>query len=313
MSIPACFRAPSPPGFGSIFRRTPTELAPRAYPRPARPCGPSARREPIRCDGFGAIQYLRHRGDEIAAHGAAEAPVVQQRHGLLGARGDAGGVADELVVDADGAHLVLDDGDLPAVALAKDVIQQRRLARAEEARQHRHRHLPRLRRSLLLLRRRGDLLSGQRQGAQSLLVLLRVDIHRAREVRQRPCGLRQRQEHAATLGEDLRELEDLLRLHPPLGRRKALGVCQSLQRHAHLRRILVVRGRVDAQGVQVQTLCEASHGVHDRLHRLHVLAESGHRPYAGALRGPRVLVRRWWRSCRCPGHAACGPCHAPAE
>ena len=66
----------------------------------------------------------------IAADGAAHAPVV---HGddillLLDV------LADEGVVDGDGAELVLDDGDELTVVALEDVVHQRGLARAQETR-----------------------------------------------------------------------------------------------------------------------------------------------------------------------------------
>ena len=64
--------------------------------------------------------------DEIAAHGAADAAVVHLEDFLVGAD-------DELVVDADFAELVDDDGIALPVRLGEDAIEQRRLARAEIA------------------------------------------------------------------------------------------------------------------------------------------------------------------------------------
>ena len=64
--------------------------------------------------------------DEVAAHGAADAAVVHLEHFLVGAD-------DELVVDADLAELVDDDGVALAVRLAQDAVEQRRLAGPEIA------------------------------------------------------------------------------------------------------------------------------------------------------------------------------------
>ena len=68
---------------------------------------------------------------EVAAHGAADAAVVHLEHFLVGAD-------DEVVVDADLAELVDDDGVLLAVRLGQDAVEQRGLAGAEIAGQHGH-------------------------------------------------------------------------------------------------------------------------------------------------------------------------------
>ena len=68
--------------------------------------------------------------DEVAAHGAADAPVVHLEHFLV--RPD-----DEVVVDADLAELVDDHGIFLPVRLRQDAVQQRRLAGTEIAGQHR--------------------------------------------------------------------------------------------------------------------------------------------------------------------------------
>ena len=67
--------------------------------------------------------------DQVAAHGAADAAVVHLEHFLVGAD-------DEVVVDADLAEFVDDDGVFPPVRLAQDAIEQRRLAGAEIAGEH---------------------------------------------------------------------------------------------------------------------------------------------------------------------------------
>ena len=76
-----------------------------------------------------ALEQPAEDAEQIAAHGAAEAAVVHGEDLLVG-------LDDELVVDADLAELVLDDGDLAAVLLGEDAVQQRRLAGAEEAGEH---------------------------------------------------------------------------------------------------------------------------------------------------------------------------------
>src|SRR5262249_29803866 len=70
---------------------------------------------------------------EIAAHGAADAAVVHLEHFLVGAH-------DQVVVDADFTKLVDDDGKLLPVLLRQDAVEQRRLAGAKIAGQHRHRN-----------------------------------------------------------------------------------------------------------------------------------------------------------------------------
>ena len=67
--------------------------------------------------------------DQVAAHGAADAAVVHLEDFLVGAD-------DEVVVDADLAELVDDDGELLAVRLGQDAVEQRGLAGAEIAGEH---------------------------------------------------------------------------------------------------------------------------------------------------------------------------------
>ncbi len=67
--------------------------------------------------------------DEIAAHRAADAAVVHLEHFLVGAD-------DEIVVDADFAEFIDDDGEFPAVVLGQNAVQKRRLAGAEIAGEH---------------------------------------------------------------------------------------------------------------------------------------------------------------------------------
>ena len=68
---------------------------------------------------------------EVAAHGAADAAIVHLEHFLVGAD-------DEVVVDADLAEFVDDDGVFLAVIFRQDAVQQRRLSGAEIAGQHGH-------------------------------------------------------------------------------------------------------------------------------------------------------------------------------
>ena len=67
--------------------------------------------------------------DQVAAHGAADAAVVHLEDFLVGAD-------DEVVVDADLAELVDDDGVFLAVRLGEDAVEERRLAGAEIAGEH---------------------------------------------------------------------------------------------------------------------------------------------------------------------------------
>ena len=66
---------------------------------------------------------------QVAAHGAADAAVVHLEHFFVG-------VDDQLVVDADLAELVDDDGEFLAVRLRQDAVEQRGLAGAEIAGEH---------------------------------------------------------------------------------------------------------------------------------------------------------------------------------
>ena len=66
---------------------------------------------------------------QVAAHGAADAAVVHLEHFLVG-------VDDELVVDADLAEFVDDDGVFLAVRLRQNAVEQRGLAGAEIAGEH---------------------------------------------------------------------------------------------------------------------------------------------------------------------------------
>jgi hypothetical protein len=80
-----------------------------------------------------ALHQVAEDADQVAAHRAAEAAVVHLEDLFLG-------VDDQLLVNADLPELVLDHGNALAVPGGQVVVQQRRLARPQEARQHRHRH-----------------------------------------------------------------------------------------------------------------------------------------------------------------------------
>jgi hypothetical protein len=77
---------------------------------------------------------VRQRLHEIPAHGAAEAPGVEQHHVLRG-RGD------EQVIDPDFAELVHDDGGVRERRLLQQVVEQGGLAAAQKARDDRYRDL----------------------------------------------------------------------------------------------------------------------------------------------------------------------------
>src|SRR5579871_339026 len=70
---------------------------------------------------------------QVAAHGAADAAVVHLEHFLVGR-------SEEIVVDADFAEFVDDHGVFLAVRLRQDAVEQRGLAGAEIAGQHRDRN-----------------------------------------------------------------------------------------------------------------------------------------------------------------------------
>mmetsp|Transcript_35372 Transcript_35372/g.80355 ORF Transcript_35372/g.80355 Transcript_35372/m.80355 type:complete len:489 (-) Transcript_35372:42-1508(-) len=109
---------------------------------------------------LGVLHELLEPRDEVAAHGAADAAVVHLHDVLLVRHG---ATLHQRVVDAHLPELVLDDRDALAVVLLKDVVQQGRLAAAEEARQHRDRDLavaPRRRRRAHAGLQLGPLLGG---------------------------------------------------------------------------------------------------------------------------------------------------------
>ena len=78
----------------------------------------------------------RERREQVLAQRAADAAVRELDHLLLLVQHAA--AAHELSVDVDARHVVDDHGDPPARAVVQQVVEQRRLPRAEEAREHRH-------------------------------------------------------------------------------------------------------------------------------------------------------------------------------
>ena len=74
------------------------------------------------------LHQVADDADEVAANGAADAPVVHLEDLFLG-------VDDQLLIDADLAELVLDDRDALAVIGGEDVVQKRRLPGSEKASQ----------------------------------------------------------------------------------------------------------------------------------------------------------------------------------
>lgn len=68
--------------------------------------------------------------DQVAAHGAADAAVVHLEHFLVGAD-------DEITIDAGLAELVDDDRELLAVVFGQNAIEERGLAGAQIAGEHR--------------------------------------------------------------------------------------------------------------------------------------------------------------------------------
>ena len=71
--------------------------------------------------------------DQIASHGAADAPIGHLEDFFVG-------VDHQALVDADLAELVLDDRDASAMVLGEDAVEQRRLAGPEEAGEDRDRY-----------------------------------------------------------------------------------------------------------------------------------------------------------------------------
>ena len=85
-----------------------------------------------------ALHQAVHDAHEVAAHGAADAAIVHLEHFFVGAD-------DQIIVDADLAEFVDDDGVFLAVVFRQDAVQQCGLAGAEIARQHGHRNFLRRR------------------------------------------------------------------------------------------------------------------------------------------------------------------------
>ena len=81
-----------------------------------------------------ALHQAFDDADQVAAHGAADAAVVHLEDFLVG-------IDHEVVVDAELAELVHDDGVFLAVLLAQDAVEQGGLAGAEIAGQHGDGHL----------------------------------------------------------------------------------------------------------------------------------------------------------------------------
>jgi hypothetical protein len=76
-----------------------------------------------------ALHQARTHPDQVAAHRAADAAVVHLEDLFVGAD-------DQVVVDADLAELVDDDGVALAVVLGEDAVEQGGLAGAEVAGEH---------------------------------------------------------------------------------------------------------------------------------------------------------------------------------
>ncbi len=76
-----------------------------------------------------------HLRQQVVAQGAADAAVAHLDELLLRLR-QAAALAHEVSVDVHLRHVVDDDGDALALAVVEYVVQQRRLAGAEEAREH---------------------------------------------------------------------------------------------------------------------------------------------------------------------------------
>ena len=82
----------------------------------------------------GALHQAFDDADQVAAHGAADAAIVHLVDLFVA-------LDDEVVVDADLAELVDDDGVFLAVVFREDAVQERRLAGAEIAGEHGDRDL----------------------------------------------------------------------------------------------------------------------------------------------------------------------------
>ena len=93
-------------------------------------------------EALGPRRELGELDEEVLAERAADAAVLERDHLLLGVD-ERALVDDEVRVDVDLGHVVDDDRDPEARAVLEHVLEQRRLARAEEARKHRHGQRPR--------------------------------------------------------------------------------------------------------------------------------------------------------------------------
>ena len=92
--------------------------------------GEAARLHHDRVEPAGPRQEPMRDAHEIAAHGAADAAIVELEQFLVA-------LDDQIVVDADRAELVDDHGIAQPVILREDAVQKRGLAGAQMAGQHR--------------------------------------------------------------------------------------------------------------------------------------------------------------------------------
>jgi hypothetical protein len=79
------------------------------------------------------LHQVAQDADQVAAHGAADAPVVHLEDLFVG-------IDDEGLIDADLTELVLDHGDALAVVLGEDAIEKGGLARPEKPGEDRDRN-----------------------------------------------------------------------------------------------------------------------------------------------------------------------------
>ena len=89
--------------------------------------------------GLDPLREIVEDHDEVLADGAADAPVHHLDDLLIGLHLSV--LGEKCVIDAHLTKLVLDDGELLSVRLSEDVVEERRLAGTEEAREHRDRAL----------------------------------------------------------------------------------------------------------------------------------------------------------------------------
>ena len=102
------------------------EKRPRDARRSARPAVSTR----IAVEAAAALHQPGENADQVAAHGAADAAVIHLEDFFVG-------IDDDIVVDADFAELVDDDGEPLAVVLAEYAVEKRRLAGIEIAGQNR--------------------------------------------------------------------------------------------------------------------------------------------------------------------------------